>query len=126
MQLTWNISADDVARVEAFVATQANDALVRYRIRRNIENRPTKIDHADFWYAVVACLLTTQQRSGPKSQVTKFLNTDPFPLSLDRCRSCHDMTELVLHALKNYGGIRFAPKIAKQATSNLEWLEDKW
>jgi hypothetical protein len=126
MQITWSITDTDVANIKAFIDKHADNSFVRYRIKRNVTNRPTSIDRSGFWYCVVACLLTTQQRSGPKSQVTRFLNSDPFPLSLDLCRSCENVTNLAQKVLTDHGGIRFAPKIAAQLKENLEWLEDQW
>jgi hypothetical protein len=41
----------------------------------------------DFWKQMVACLLTTQQRSGPTSAVTRFIRTAPFPLAYRTCPS---------------------------------------
>ncbi len=126
MDLKWIITDSDVRRVKDFMAEYAGNALVKHRVKRNITNRPTSVDCADFWMGVVACLLTTQQRSGPKSRVTGFLNSDPFPLSFERCRTCDNVVGSAQKILTDHGGIRFAPKIAKQLADNLEWLEDRW
>ena len=126
MRLLWEISADDVARLRAFLDNQANNGLVKYRIRRNVTNRPTDIIAADVWHAIVACLLTTQQRSGPKSRVSQFLTSSPFPLSLDACRAGPNVTTLAQKVLAEYRGIRFAPKIASQLAGNLEWFDSRF
>jgi hypothetical protein len=56
----------------------------------------------------------------------RFIDSDPFALSLAICRECGNVTDLVQKALSTHGGIRFVPKIAGQAEANLEWLEDQW
>jgi hypothetical protein len=126
MELTWSITDDDVAKVQSFMATHADDALVRYRVKRNLTHRPTKIHPADFWHSMVACLLTTQQRSGPKSPVTRFLNGDPFPLALADCRTCSNLRRLVEQILTDFGGIRRGPTIANELTRNLQRLEERY
>jgi hypothetical protein len=126
MRLTWTITDDDVAKVRAFVNAQAENRLVKLRVKRNVKNRPTRIDRSDFWHGMIACLLTTQQKSGPKSAVTQFLNTKPFPLSLDICRACSDIRGLVHAELTDFGSIRFGNKIANQAADNIESLDDQY
>src|SRR6266508_4604079 len=125
MDLAWNITDDDVAKLKAFVTEYADNSFVKHRITRNLTNRPTSIDRDHFWHCHIGCLLTTQQRSGPKSHVMRFIDSEPFPLSLTICRECSNVDELVLKTLTDYGGIRFPPKIAKQVAHNLKWLEDR-
>jgi len=126
MEIQWIFTDADVARVRAFMHEHGENRLVSYRVQRNIERRPTAIAPEDFWYCLVACLLTTQQRSGPDSAVMKFLRIDPFPLGLDACRGCDDVAGLATKALANAGGIRRGPTIAEEIRKNLEWMEDKW
>jgi hypothetical protein len=126
MRLAWNITDDEVAKVKAFVAAYSGNALVKFRIERNVTNRPAAIDRPHFWHALIACLLTTQQNSGPKSAIIRFLNSTPFCLSLDRCRACTDVAELVRRELRDFGGIRRWNTIAGEVAKNLEWLEDRY
>lgn len=69
------------------------------------------------------CLLTTQQRSGPNSPISKFLLTKPFPISLQECSQTKDILILVQNKLKTHGGIRFVPTIAKRMKKNFELLQ---
>lgn len=126
VRVLWEFTDDDISRLRVFLDEQANNGLVKYRIRRNVINRPTEIIAADVWHAIVACLLTTQQRSGPKSHVSQFLTSSPFPLSLDACRVGPNVTTLAQTVLEEHGGIRFAPKIASQLARNLEWFDARY
>jgi hypothetical protein len=74
------------------------------------------------WFALLNCLLTTQQRSGPNSPITKFFRREPFPLRHSRCLASSDVAELVRDELRRAGGIRRYNTVAAQATDNAEWL----
>ncbi len=126
MPIAWNITDAEVAKVKAFVASRMNDGLVKHRIKFNLTNRPTCIDRADVWHNQIYCLMSTQQKSGPEAFVTKFVNLEPFPLSLEKCRASSDVRELVVSELTNFGGIRRAPTIASEAKTNIEWFHDQW
>lgn len=71
---------------------------------------------------MLGCLMTTQQRSGPDSAVARFIRARPFPLSLSACTK-FGVEALVRRNLSEFGGIRRAPTIAKQASANCRWLE---
>jgi hypothetical protein len=73
--------------------------------------------------ALIGCLLTTQQRSGPGSAVKRLLDTDPFPLIYDECSGRDDLEKFARETLTLFGGIRRAPTIARQISENLEKLE---
>lgn len=126
MRIQWEITDADVFKVKAFMREHADNPMVKYRNKTNVDQRPTAIEPAYFWYCVVYCLLTTQQRSGPDSAVTKFLNGDDFPLGLDACRGCDDLTTIALNAFKKAGGIRRGPTVAEEIKGNLEWMEDRY
>jgi len=125
MPLVWNIADAEVAKVKAYVESRLEDGLVKHRIKFNLRNRPTSIDRANVWHNHIYCLMTTQQKSGPDAAVTKFVNLDPFPLSLEICRASSDVRGLVLDELTNFGGIRRGPTIAGEAKANIEWFDDQ-
>ncbi|MCA1790717.1 MAG: hypothetical protein LC667_12920 [Thioalkalivibrio sp.] len=98
--------------------------LVRHRIERNVtRSQQPDLTEENLWYALVSCLLTTQQRSGPSSSVNRFVLEKPFPLRLDECRRVADLKGFVTDTVKEFGGIRRGPTIAKELAVNLEWLE---
>ncbi|MGZ6564443.1 MAG: hypothetical protein ACXVH1_33680 [Solirubrobacteraceae bacterium] len=67
-------------------------------------------------------LLTTQQRSGPNSPISRFLDLKPFPLTLMQVRAASDAEAFVKNALSRHGGIRMTPTIATRAAKNLSRL----
>ncbi len=78
MKLTWKIEKADILNVNSFFEKNKNNAFVQKRIGRNINKQHLEISKSSIFKTMVSCLLTTQQRSGPDSAVTKFINTEPF------------------------------------------------
>jgi hypothetical protein len=127
MKLTWQVDSQDIHRVRAFVEQYRANAFVQLRLKRNVEGDKPKVTRAIFWQAMVACLLTTQQRSGPKSAVTRFINTEPFPLSLSTCEQQSDLEQFVKTVLTDFGGLRRTNIIARELAANIRHFEaESW
>ena len=127
MKHQWVIEEDDISRIRQFVMKQSDNPFVRERIRHNLADVKPPVSRAEFWSATVACLLTTQQRSGPTSQVTKFLLLKPAPLQLDICEQHQDLADFVRQTLTDFGGLRRAKTIGKELKENLPSLQgDRW
>jgi hypothetical protein len=80
MELEWKISAKDATRVRNLVKQQKGSPLVQYRMRVNLAKVKAPVSRDTFWRALVGALLTSQQRSGPESSVSRFINTRPHPI----------------------------------------------
>jgi hypothetical protein len=117
------VISGDAEIIKTFTRQQEGRLFVQKRFRENVE--PKEVNQArDFiWFAHVGCLLTTQQKSGPGTPVTRFLNLRPFPIRLEDCLK-GDIEEISRKELKNFRGIRFINKIPKQIKANANWLED--
>jgi len=72
---------------------------------------------------MISCLLTTQQRSGPESSVTKFICINPFPLNLNRCAEQTNLQKFVEGTITNFGGLRRAKTIGDEVLHNFKWLK---
>jgi N-glycosylase/DNA lyase len=114
-------SRKDAAAIHNLVDAFAADAFVLERTRDNVDGSAPIFLREGFWYVVMGCLLTTQQRSTQGSAVSRFLGVDPFPLSLSVCHA-DTVEQSVLRTLTDFGGIRRTLTIAKQGKQNLEWL----
>ena len=127
MQFTWHVESEDIAKVRAFVDSRANDTFVKQRIAKNLSQQKPPISEEEFWEYLVDCLLTTQQKSGPKSRVTQFITTRPFPLRYDVCMSHQDdLLDFAHKLLADFGGLRWPRQIAASIAANLGTLEGKW
>jgi hypothetical protein len=124
MELIWTMDKDKCAYLRSFVASQMESPFVRARVRRNLVSPPASVSVNAFWEVLVACLLTSQQRSGPDSPVSRFLLTAPFPLSYDFCLQQGDPATAAEDILGEFGGIRFKSRISGQLRQNLIALRE--
>ena len=124
MKLLWQVEDIDIQKVTSLYDKQKNNAFVQNRIERNIRNNLPPFSNELFWEAMISCLITTQQRSGPESAVTRFICTNPFPLNFPLCCSQSNLSEFVRSTITKFGGIRRGIKIAEEISDNFDWLEN--
>src|SRR5260370_29854836 len=106
MKHTWIIEPTDIKKVKAFLDLHRDDLFVRQRIEWNLRAERPAVKKEDFWQQMVACLLTTQQRSGPTSAVTRFIRTAPFLLAYKTCLEQPNVEKFAKRALTQSGGLR--------------------
>ena len=123
MNIKWTVTEKDARRVRAFVQTHQNNNFVQQRIKRNLSKEKTTPRLPIVWKVLIGCLLTTQQRSGPESNVSLFLLEKPFLLNYARVKRRRDAQMYCQKVLTDWGGIRRTKTIALQASNNLYKLE---
>ena len=121
MRLEWIIDGKDVERVHALMAKMATNAFVVHR-RKKLEAR-MDVTEQELWFQMLSARLTSAQRSGPGSHVSRFIRTKPFPLALDAVSGAGNPAAFIAERLRHSGGIRFADKIAVEMAGNLKTLE---
>jgi len=127
MKIIWQVDTQDVSKVKAFVEQYQDDPLVKDRIGSNLREDKPPVTNEYFWYVMVGCLLTTQQRSGPDSSVVRFLRCKPFPLEYATCRQQSDVAGYTKATLTNFGSLRRSATIGKEVAANLKFLDrDGW
>jgi len=122
MRITWQIEKQDIARVKSLLAYYKDHPMVRRRIECNLSDTKPRVSRSRFWRALITCLLTTQQKSGPGSAIFRFTHTRPFPLNYQACRADRHPETLIRKTIVEFGGIRRHETIAAQLTSNLREL----
>lgn len=122
MRYRWEFDEQDVRQVQAFVARWSKSPLVTERIRRNLSSTKQPVTRERFWLKLVACLLTSQQRSGPNDPVTRFLRVNPFPLRVSVCDQQKGVAVYCSQVLREFGGIRFTSRIPEFVHQNLPLL----
>lgn len=80
--------------------------MVVERQERNIDGDRHPFSHRIFWKELVVCLLTTQQRAGPNSAVSRFAGQERFLLSYEECKQQRDLEAFARSTLADFGGIR--------------------
>jgi len=122
MKIQWIITDSDISKVKGFYEKHKDNPFVLNRIKRNINGNISEVTKEVFWKELITCLLTTQQRSGPKSQVTKFVCTKPFPLDYSICETQSDLKRFIENTITNFRGIRLGKSISEAASVNYVWL----
>jgi hypothetical protein len=124
MKINWIIEEKDIRLIKEFVASQSGKSFVKKRIEKNVNGPVPEFNREIFWNTMVSCLLTTQQRSGPQSPVTRFISTNPFPLNLDKCMAQDNLKKFVEDTITNFGGLRRAKIIGEEVLYNFKWLKN--
>lgn len=112
---------DDRALVSLIRANEKRTFVVQRQLR-NVSGEIPLRTRETIWLTMSMCLLTTQQRSGPNSPISRFLFTRPFPISLENCSKATDTEQFIRQEIEGFGGIRFGPKIASQMKRNFDLL----
>ena len=110
MKIKWSIGKNDIKRVHSFV-NQHQNAFVNYRDSRTVKRQGIKVDKNTILKTIAMCLLTSQQRSGPKSAIGLFLQQKSFPLTALNLSKQKNVTKYVTLKLKENGLNRFKNKI---------------
>ncbi len=124
MKLSWQIEDDDIKKAKLFYEAQKNNSFIQNRIERNIKKILPPFTKELFWEAMIACLITTQQRSGPNSSVTKFICTKPFPLNYTKSTESKNLQNTVEEVITTFGGLRRSKTISEEVEFNFNWLEN--
>ncbi len=122
MKLDISFQEDDDQVLVSIVKANEKRTFVVNRKLRNLNGKIPSRSRKDIWLTMAMCLFTTQQRSGPKSPISRFLLAEPFLLSLEECSKVNDIEKFIQQKIEEFGGIRFGPKIAKQMKHNYEVL----
>jgi hypothetical protein len=125
MRIEWTIESEDIEAIHDLSIRMQDNPLVKDRVARNIEGtRRPSLTRSVLWHAIVTCLLTTQQRSGPSSSVNAMITRKPFPLNLTACQKALSPRRFVQDQIEDHGGIRRGPTIARECEHNLAWLSE--
>ena len=123
MKLEVITEKKDIDTIHDLLKNQKENDLFIDRYKRNVEVSSIEFSKETFWKVLIGCLLTTQQNSGPKSAVSRFLSEDSFPLSLDLCEKERGK-EYTENILTKFGGIRFPKRKAEYIDKNLKRLNE--
>lgn len=127
MEFQIEFLPQDIQNIRDIISKYQSRVFVKARIERNVSDQILSPSHEEVWRTMVMCLLTTQQRSNPASPISRFLLEQPFRLSLQKLETVGDVQTHVQNEIKNFGGIRFGPRISEQVKYNLEILRaDGW
>ena len=122
MRAVWIISRSDLNRWRHLVETSKRNELVLRRKRLNIQRKGIVLSRQAIWRVLVGCQVTTQQRSGPNSTVSRFLKSRSPALRYGVCRDAPSLQVLIEEECKT-AGLRRGPTVAVNLASILAALE---
>lgn len=118
----WSIDKYSLSKWKRLVDEQWEKKLPQHRYQVNVKRIGIDLSKGSVWRALVGCQVTTQQRSGPKSGVSRFLKSSSPALSIAACRSAANLSDMLEREL-NQAGLRRAPTIATNLVTIYNHLE---
>jgi hypothetical protein len=118
----WLVDDASLAQWKRFVAENSNKDLPRRRYDLNVRRNGIDLSKGNIWRVLVGCQVTTQQRSGPNSAVSRFLNSESPALDIRSCRGSKNLSDLLEREL-TAAGLRRAHIIASNLTAIWTHLE---
>lgn len=126
MKIIWEFSDSDIKRVIDFVNTNKNP-FVENRISRNVHRKDIVLDKDVILKTMLMCLLTSQQNSGPDSNLSVFLRNKPFLLTDKYLSQEYDIEDIVREVLISNGLKRYFNKIPNYFTLNyMHLVQSNW
>ena len=123
MKIEIRSAAKDVLLVKALIEEQAGSKLVVDRRQRNLSTRKPMVDQARFWRALVCMRLSSRQKSGPGSAISRFRVTQPFPLELATVRGRRKTLQEFISQVLFDAGLRDYNITGAQLEQNFTLLE---
>lgn len=121
MKLILEISAKEISFLKEFISKQ-DDSFMEYRRIKNVERTNILLDIDTIIRGITMCLLTTQQRSGPDTPISNFLNLRPFPFTKSSISKTDHPQKFVAEVLASYNLTRFSQKIPEYLVQNINTL----
>lgn len=126
MQISWIIKDVDIQKVKNVIRDNDN-SFVRSRIELNVKKKNISITKDRIIKTLMMCLLTSQQRSGPNSNVSNFLNQKPFPINNEIISKTKNTEVLIKQILKKNELPRYINKTSQSFSENIENIKkDDW
>lgn len=122
MKLSWEFNTTDTQRWKKFVSDNINNNFVLDRKERNINRSHVDLSKKQLWYVHIGCQVTTQQRSGPNSLVSVFLDSNSDALSYTKCAKAKNLELLLQKEFKKFS-LRRSKIMAKYLSEIFEKLE---
>lgn len=126
MKLDWELSPSSIVKWKTFYEQNKDSSFVQNRFKRNVD-RTEELDLSEnaIWNAFVMCQLTTAQRSGPTSMVSKFLESSSPMLDYRTCTNATDPKRFFYDEL-TFARVRRTKIISNNLADSLYWFKQKY
>lgn len=124
MEISWDISENDIQRVKA-VLDENDNSFLKKRRERNVEKQNIVINKNTVIKTMIMCLLTSQQRSGPNSVVGQFLINEPFLITAENIAQIDNIDNFVKQNLRENGLNRYINRISQFFAENIGKIQNE-
>ncbi|MEX1014801.1 MAG: hypothetical protein WDZ80_06605 [Candidatus Paceibacterota bacterium] len=124
MEISWDISENDIQRIKSVISENDN-AFLKKRRERNVEKRNILVNENTVIKTMLMCLLTSQQRSGPNSAVGQFLIKEPFQITVENLVQIDNIENFVKQNLKENNLTRYINRISRFFARNTEKMKNE-
>ena len=122
MKPIWEIDEAAIQRWREFVNLNIRNDVAKDRHKRNVKRKDIDLSKSNLWKALVGCQVSTQQRSGPNTPVSRFISSTRPALDYKICQKDPSVQRMLERELTS-AGLRRAPTIAANLTHILGELE---
>jgi len=122
MHASWVIDETSLSGWRYLVAENKGKDLPKRRHKKNVKREGIDLSKDELWRVLVGCQVTTQQKSGPGSSVSKFMKSKSPALCIRKCRADRSVQSLVERECAD-AGLRRAPTIAQNLSTIFANLE---
>jgi thermostable 8-oxoguanine DNA glycosylase len=122
MNLLWDFNTRDINRWKEFIKDNIDNEFVLDRVEQNLNRKHVVLSKKRLWYVHIGCQVTTQQRSGPDSLVSIFLDSDSRALNYKKCAETKNLESLLRNEFKK-ANLRRSNVMAKYLAEIFKQLE---
>ena len=122
MEITWVITEFDIKRIRKFIDGNDNPFIAR-RISRNVKREWVVLDKNSVLKCMIMCLVTSQQRSGPDTPVSRFFRLEPFPVTFENISDDMDVEDFLRVTMQQNGLNRYINRIPGFFAWNFQVLQ---
>ena len=123
MEINWVISSNDIERVRRFV-DEMDNPFVTGRISRNVKREGVVVDKNSILKCMIMCLVTSQQRSGPDTPVSRFFRLEPFPVTFENISGDIDVGDFLRVTMQQNRLYRYINRISGFFACNFRVLQN--
>ena len=123
MQATWTVDKISVNAWRKLVDEYRDEPIPKERRTLNVQRKGIVLTKTVVWHRIIGCQVTTQQRSGRNTLVTKFLESASPLFDLKVVKKCASLEELAQDEL-TAAGLRMTKKVPKRLQAIYDLLED--
>jgi len=122
MNIIWNILDEDILKIKKVLDENENQFLKKRR-ELNIERKNIVINEDEIIKTMLACLLTSQQRSGPNSAIGNFFSKEAFPITIESISKVNNIEDFIKQELRNNSLTRYINRISRFFASNIKKIQ---